>query len=262
MSKGERLIDLLKLKDYITITGTSLGLLALIFASTGGRAGISWGFFFIAFTVATDLLDGYIARKTNTVNEIGIQLDSLNDSLTFGIAPAVLTFLAFRTGELYDIFLIIGSIIFTLGGILRLARFNISKSEGYTGIPTPMSGLILLNFFYGNYFYAVFESGGGAAAITYPFPSLSIYIIPFLMIFIGWTNITTYIEFGKKGKKVYILFLVFAPLCPIFGIIGILNPTALVGLIVSIVFFVFVSLLLSYIIYGLFRTLIKKVGND
>lgn len=258
MSEGESVFDLLKIKDYITITGTSLGVLALIFGAIGGRAGISWGFFLIAFTIGTDLLDGYIARKTNTVNEIGIQLDSLNDSLTFGIAPAVLSYLAFRTGEIYDIFIIVGSVVFALGGVLRLARFNISKSEGYTGVPTPMSGLVLLNFFYANYFYAVFASGGGNAGIIYPFPTISYYLIPVIMIFIGWSNITTHIKFGKKGKSVYILFIIFAPLCPTFGIIGILYPTVLVGLIVSVIFFGFVSLLIGYIILGLFRTLIRS----
>jgi len=255
---SNRVVDLLKLKDYITITGTTLGLLSLIISTLGGRAYISWAFFFLAFTIGTDLLDGYIARKTKTVNEIGKQLDSLNDSLTFGIAPAFLTYLAFRTGNIYDIFIIIGSILFVLGGILRLARFNISKTTGYTGVPTPMSGLFLLIFFYANYFYAVFESGGGSSALTHPFPIISYYVIPFLMIFLGWTNITTHIKFEKKGKSVYILFLIFAPLCPVFGIIGILNPTQMVGIVSSIIFFGCVGIIFAYILYGLIRTLIKS----
>jgi len=250
-----RIVDLLKLKDYITITGTTLGLIALMIGAIGGRAGISWGFFLIAFTIGTDLLDGYIARKTNTVNEIGIQLDSLNDSLTFGIAPAILTYLAFRTGEIYDLFIMIGSVIFALGGILRLARFNISEQEGYTGVPTPMSGLVLLTFFYANYFFTIFASGGGSAIFTYPFPIFSYYLVPFIMIFVGWTNITTHIKFGKKGKSVYILFIIFAPLCPIFGIIGALFPLPELSLIISIIFFGSVGVLIGYFLIGFFRTI-------
>ena len=86
---------LLKLKDYITLTGTTLGILALICAVIGSRFFISWGFFLITISLGTDLLDGYIARKTGTVNKFGIELDSLSDSLTFGIAPAVLIYQAF-----------------------------------------------------------------------------------------------------------------------------------------------------------------------
>ena len=146
--------QLLKLKDYITLIGTSLGIIALICACIGTRAIISLGFFLISISTGTDMIDGYIARKTNTVNELGRELDSLSDSLTFGIAPAVLTYQSFKTDSLFDIILIIGAICFAIGAILRLARFNISEVPGYTGVPTPISALLLTVYFYANYFYA------------------------------------------------------------------------------------------------------------
>ena len=90
---------LLKLKDYITLIGSALGIVALICACLGfnRREYISVGFFLVTLTLGTDMIDGYIARKTKTDNDIGRELDSLSDSLTFGIAPAILTFQAFRT---------------------------------------------------------------------------------------------------------------------------------------------------------------------
>ena len=150
---------LLKIKDYVTLCGTTVGIIALLCAVIGTRDFLSLGFFLVSISLGTDLLDGYIARKTETVNDFGIELDSLSDSLTFGIAPSVLTFQAFRTGEIYDIVLIIGCVCFALGAILRLARFNISDRIGYTGVPTPLSALFLIAFFYANYFYA-FALGG------------------------------------------------------------------------------------------------------
>jgi len=222
---------LLKIKDYITLIGTSLGIISLICACIGTRVYLSLGFFLISIALGIDLIDGYIARKTNTVNEIGRELDSLSDSLTFGITPAMLTFQAFKTGDIYDIVIIIGSICFALGAILRLARFNISTTPGYTGVPTPVSALLLITFFYANYFYA-FAMG----SITYPFLSLASYLIPFFMILIGWFNITTFISFGEKDRTIYIIFIIVAPLCPIFGVIGILNPDFLTSMIVSIFF--------------------------
>lgn len=246
--------ELLKLKDYVTLTGTTLGLIALMLVTIGGRGLISWGFFFLAFTFGTDLLDGYLARKTDTVNEIGKQLDSLNDSLTFGIAPAILTFQAFRSGTFYDYFLMVGCIIFALGGVLRLARFNISQEKEYRGVPTPLSGLVILTYFYANYFYAVAFPKG-----TDPFPDFSIIIIIIIMIFLGWSNITTQIKMGakEKDKKVYITFLVFAPLCPIFGILGFIYPTFWIGLVSSVIFFIFVSIILGFILLKLIRTQIE-----
>jgi len=176
--------SLLKLKDYVTLVGTTLGIIALISACFGTRAFISLGFFLVVLTLATDAIDGYLARKMGTVNEIGKELDSLSDFLTFGVAPAVLTFQAFRSNHWFDFILVIGCVCFALGAMLRLARFNISSGVGYTGIPTPLSALMMILFFYANYFYA-FSLGG----ISYPFPDISYYGIPFIMILIGWFNI-------------------------------------------------------------------------
>lgn len=243
--------SLLKLKDYITLTGTTLGLVALICGSFGTRGAISLGFFLISITFGTDLIDGYIARKTGTVNEIGRELDSLSDSLTFGIVPAILCFQGFKTGTFYDYFLAIGCICFALGAVLRLARFNISTSGGYTGVPTPVTSLLILIYFYANYFYA-FAFGG----LNYPFLEIAYSITPFLLIFFGWLNITTYIKFGEKGKSVYYLFIILAPLSPIIGIIGLLNPNFIVSMTISLIFLVFFLISLSWV---LLNSVIKQL---
>lgn len=244
---------LLKLKDFITLTGTSLGVIALICGMIGGRVFLSLGFFLLTLTVATDLMDGYVARKTDTVNELGIQLDSLNDSLTFGIAPAVLTYQAFHTEILLlNIILIIGCVCFSLGGVLRLARFNISKEPGYEGVPTPLSGLLLICFYFANYFWAYAFGGPGKAGIIEPFPFFSSFIIPFLMIIIGWFNITTYIHFKEKDKFVYLIFICFAPAVPIFGIIGLMEPDFVLSISASIFFFIMFTFEMLYLIRGFF----------
>ncbi|MFX0137042.1 MAG: CDP-alcohol phosphatidyltransferase family protein [Candidatus Hodarchaeota archaeon] len=244
---------LLKVKDYVTLIGTTLGIIALVCACFGTRESISLGFFLISISLGTDMIDGYIARKTKTVNEMGRELDSLSDSLTFGITPAVLTYQSFKTGDFFDIIIIIGAICFAIGAMLRLARFNISESPGYTGLPTPLSALLLINFFYANYFYA-FAMGGN----TYPFLEISSYLIPIFMVLIGWFNITTYIRFREKDKTIYIIFSALSPLCPILGIIGILNTDDLISIIVAIFFlgaFIFLLILIvrGFIVYLMSR---------
>ena len=238
---------LLKLKDYITLVGTSIGIIALICAVLGSRELISLGFFLISISQGTDMIDGYIARKTNTVNEMGKNLDSLSDSLTFGIAPAILAFQAFRTESLFDTVLVFGCICFAFGAILRLARFNISTIPGYTGLPTPISALLMITFFYANYFYA-FAMGGN----TYPFLDFSSYFISIFMVLIGWFNITTYVHFAEKDRTVYIGFFILAPLSPIFGLIGISSPTFTVSIITAIFFLCSFFLFLAFIIRGFF----------
>ena len=240
---------LLKLKDYITLTGTTRGIIALMLGCFGTRYSISFGFFLITITLGTDLLDGYIARKTGTVNRFGIELDSLSDSLTFGIAPAVLIYQAFRIGGIYDYILIIGCICFALGAILRLARFNITTEEqsGYTGVPTPLSCLTIIVFFYGNYFLSY-----GLGGITHPFPEISYYLIPIIMIFIGWFNITTHIEFGQKSKYVYVAVILLSPVAPIIGIIGLMDPNFGISVGLSIFFFGCFLVFISYFVIGFF----------
>ncbi|MFX0031317.1 MAG: CDP-alcohol phosphatidyltransferase family protein [Candidatus Hodarchaeota archaeon] len=240
---------LLKLKDYITLVGTALGLIAIIFACIGLRDAISFGFFFVTLSLGTDLIDGYIARKTGTVNEMGKHLDSLSDSLTFGIAPAILTFQAFKRGNPYDIILLAACILFAMGAMLRLARFNIKEEGGYTGVPSPASALLMIAYFYANYFYA-FALGG----ISYPFLDIAYYAVPGFLIFIGWLNITTHVSFGEKGRITYVIIILFAPSCPIFGIIGILNPDFIISIIAAIFF---VSSFFGLLVYIILRVFLK-----
>ncbi|HEY0090411.1 MAG TPA: CDP-diacylglycerol--serine O-phosphatidyltransferase [Candidatus Lokiarchaeia archaeon] len=250
---------LLKLKDYITLIGTTLGIVAIICAVIGTRFFVSLGFFLVSITLGTDLLDGYIARKTGTVNKFGIELDSLSDSLTFGIAPSILIYQGFRSGTIYDYILIIGCVCFSLCAILRLARFNVITEErpGYIGLPTPLSCIMITVFFYANHFYAL-----GLGGLDYPFPYLSYYLLPIILVLIGWFNITRFIEFKKKGKAVYIIVSFLTPLVPILGIVGLLYPNYIVCMIISVVFLISFIILNIYVLTGFFNKTSKNEKKE
>jgi CDP-diacylglycerol---serine O-phosphatidyltransferase len=113
----------------------------------------------IGWALLFDMLDGRIARMTKTTTEIGIQLDSIADVVTFGLAPAVL---AYTWG--YGASLIEGSdlhrlawflsFMYLICGAFRLARFNVQASrprilaegtpkvdkKNYVGLPIPVAG--------------------------------------------------------------------------------------------------------------------------
>ena len=201
-------------------------------------------------------MDGYIARKTGTVNEIGRELDSLSDSLTFGIVPAILTYQAFKTGGLYDIVLMIGCIIFALGSILRLARFNISDSSGYMGVPTPITALEMIVFYFANYFYAA-----AYGSLAYPYPSIAYYSIPAFLILFGWLNITTHLKYREKGKSFYYIVIIIAPIVPVFGIIGLfgdqVHPMVFITMTV-ILLGIFLGSQLWQLIFSIYKG-IKKI---
>jgi len=97
---------------------------------------LDWAAIAIIFAIPFDTLDGRIARMTNTTSEFGKELDSLADAITFGVAPALLAmiwgfhFLLDSTNkQLLENLHHAGAFIcflFLIGGVSRLARFNIS----------------------------------------------------------------------------------------------------------------------------------------
>ena len=116
----------------------------------------------IGLAIICDALDGRLARMTKTTTEIGVQLDSIADVVTFGVAPAVMVYawgygsaLA-ETHQLHKFGLIISFIYLMCGGF-RLARFNVQASrprvlaegtakldkKNFVGLPIPAAaGLI------------------------------------------------------------------------------------------------------------------------
>ncbi len=125
---------------------------------------LDWAAIAIIFAIPFDTLDGRIARMTNTTSEFGKELDSLADAITFGVAPALLAlvwgFHFLPTTEnpaLLEHLHQAGAFIcflFLIGGVSRLARFNIShdaqpRNPGrpgrkyFIGMPIPAAaGLI------------------------------------------------------------------------------------------------------------------------
>ncbi|MFN2453905.1 MAG: phosphatidylcholine/phosphatidylserine synthase [Pyrinomonadaceae bacterium] len=116
---------------------------------------IGWAFLF-------DALDGRIARMTKTTTELGVQLDSLADVLTFGIAPAVLAYAwgygsALKDGSNAHKLGWFLSFMYLICGAFRLARFNVQATrprvlaegtpkldkKSFVGLPIPAAALLI-----------------------------------------------------------------------------------------------------------------------
>ena len=103
---------------------------------------------FIGFAMVLDMLDGRIARMTGTSSDFGIELDSLADVISFGVAPAALAYAAGMRGA-WDVVVLV---YFVCCGVSRLARFNVTAEElagasgkvkYFEGTPIPTSILIV-----------------------------------------------------------------------------------------------------------------------
>lgn len=128
--------------NLITLSNLLCGFLSILFASKGDyqNAGI-----LILMGMMFDSMDGRIARMLDAQSEIGKELDSLADVVTFGVAPSVLVYY-YSFSEYGFIGMVIAG-LFPLFGAYRLARFNIttntSNQHYFTGVPITAAGGIV-----------------------------------------------------------------------------------------------------------------------
>lgn len=138
------------LPSTVTLLGVLGGFLCLIWAPTQPY----WAACAIIGASLCDMIDGRIARLTGTSSAFGVQLDSLADLASFGIAPAYLIYhwgLAPAATTTFDP-AILPCFVFVAACAIRLARFNLGQSDhqqsndpGFViiGLPTPVAALFL-----------------------------------------------------------------------------------------------------------------------
>ena len=129
-----------------SLTGASLvtsgtlaaGFLALILGAQGDYA---WAAGCVGVAAVLDSVDGLVARRTRTECELGSQLDSLADMVSFGVAPALIVYLS----ALHSLPVAgIGACLaFVLCGAWRLARFQTGEQSRlrFEGLPIPPAGI-------------------------------------------------------------------------------------------------------------------------
>jgi CDP-diacylglycerol--serine O-phosphatidyltransferase len=190
----------------------------------------------IAIIIAAvfDGLDGRIARFTKTTSHFGTEYDSLSDLVSFGVAPAILSFLWAlkpfgRLGWL-------AAFMFVICGALRLARFNVEKSglksSYFKGLPIPAAACFIASIILFSSTVNVFAERRDIVIIV------MIYVLSFLMV--SSLNYMNFKEFNIRNQKP---FNVFVSVILIFMVIA-YKPKVLLLLI-----------LLSYILSGPIITL-------
>ncbi|WP_054711531.1 CDP-diacylglycerol--serine O-phosphatidyltransferase [Bacillus sp. JCM 19041] len=131
-----------QLANILTLINLGFGVTAIMFTLQGS---IRMGLLFIAVAALFDRFDGLVARKMNIETELGKQLDSLSDLVSFGVAPALLVYQASLVPFSFTGGLAV--VLFILCGALRLARFNITDSPNeFIGLPITAAGCLLAFF--------------------------------------------------------------------------------------------------------------------
>jgi CDP-diacylglycerol--serine O-phosphatidyltransferase len=132
------ILRLIRPADVATLINVLLGFSAVLFASQNQ---IPSALGLVLLAVVLDGIDGFIARYAGN-GVLGANLDSLADVISFGVAPAFVSYVF--THKDYVLFF---SGLFLICGVLRLARFNVSgEKDGFEGIPITLAGLMVALF--------------------------------------------------------------------------------------------------------------------
>lgn len=110
---------------------------------------------FIGIAALVDFLDGFVARLLKVPSELGKQLDSLADAVSFGVAPGLIAYQFLRLSfaqqtDGLDVAMLwlLPAFIIPCAGAYRLARFNIDTEQGhgFKGVPIPAAGILFASF--------------------------------------------------------------------------------------------------------------------
>lgn len=151
--------------NCVTLVNLLSGTMAIICAFRGveawwGLKGWEWGAIFIGIGATADFLDGFMARLLKAYSDLGKELDSLSDLVSFGVAPALLVFniMDASGGQIWLKWLLL---LIPAVAALRLARFNIDKRQTsfFIGMPVPANAIFWIGY------CALIQQG--AAFLTY-----------------------------------------------------------------------------------------------
>lgn len=208
--------------NSITCVNLLAGCLAVVTAAKGaaplwGLAGYQWAFIFIAIGAVADFLDGFAARALRAYSELGKELDSLCDLVTFGVAPSMIMF-HLLGGIESGCWLPWCALLIPISGALRLARFNIDtrQATSFIGLPIPANAIFWIGY------AAMFAAGTSALGEWYIF-------LPVLLIECWLMNSPLRMfslkikDFNLKKNAPQILLVVAAiVLCAWLGVAGLM----------------------------------------
>jgi len=134
--------------NFVTCLNLFSGCLGIVFAFQGN---LIWSSYAIVIAAILDFFDGLLARLLKAYSEIGKELDSLADVVSFGVLPSVIIYHLFALSpqpEFNTTWLSLLAFVIAVFSALRLAKFNIDtrQSENFIGLPTPANALLIASF--------------------------------------------------------------------------------------------------------------------
>lgn len=282
--------------NFFTLINAALGMLAIVFAA---REEIMMTVWCVALALVVDFLDGFLARLLNAQSELGRELDSLSDMITFGALPGFLMFQlilisrgeyfhAFETWSAETITFASVALLVPMAAGMRLGKFNLDlKSRNhFLGLPVPSMCIVVMSIplvLEANYHLNFYNPISDATlqilaeernwltsdiAIVKTFTSTEFLV--FLSLFLSAAMLVRIPMISLKFKgiswamnKWRFMLIIWAALCYLIFLVPYLNLPVDYGLIDFLIVPIFMAgyFLLSWI-YATFEALKKPAASD
>lgn len=234
--------------NLLTLSNLMCGVIAIYFAFTGD---VKIAIYLMLLGGLFDFFDGFVARLLKVSGELGKQLDSLADLITFGLLPGVMIFSVQRElileinngfGQLTILQWIelVSPLMIPVFSALRLAKFNIDtrQTTSFIGLPTPANALFLASLAY----TVLYEDQKLADSLSHPL-LLTIITIAFALLLV--TNLPLFAlkfkNYSWKGNEIRYTFLILSLILIVaFRISG------------------FMAIIILYVLLSFFQTLSSK----
>ena len=170
-------------------------------------------FIITVICLVLDYLDGHLARRLNAKSDIGIQLDSLADLVSFGLVPGILMYNMFieapssSIGSISASFIPFMGFVITLCSAYRLARYNTRKStlKFFKGLPTPANAVLI-------YSLAIISAEGNAFSnIILDYNILMLIVILSSILLVSNLKLLNFkfksIKFKGNRRRFFLIFI-------------------------------------------------------
>jgi CDP-diacylglycerol--serine O-phosphatidyltransferase len=184
---------------------------------------LSWAAVCIIIAAVIDFLDGFVARLLKATSELGKQLDSLSDVVSFGVAPAVILYQLLRfsfareqNGLNVSILFLVPAFIVACAAAYRLGKFNLDTDQQYSfkGVPVPAVGLLIASFpliLHFNFIPAVND-----ILINKWFLYISIIVLSYLMVSRHRMLALKFSDYTLKNNLPKVILLIIAIIAALF----------------------------------------------
>jgi len=234
--------------NFITSLNLASGFFSIIYAVNGELVTASW---LILAAMIFDFLDGFSARLLKAYSDIGKELDSLADVVSFGAAPSIIIYqlladsLSLSPPAIinaegpFTVLILLTPVIITVCAALRLAIFNTDESQtsSFKGLPTPASALAVISLVIAahysdiNLFDKISGSTNALLLLTLVLSLLMVSRIPLISL-----KIVHFKFKGNEGRYLLIMMVVISLVFLGLGAAPLIIPFYLLASFISLLF--------------------------